>query len=226
MAADIEGKIKEHYAKGVKEFILTGHSQGAGITYLLRSYLFYRTKAGALPADIVYKTYCSAAPKPGNLFYAYDYDFINRGGWAFTVVNAADWVPETPFSVQQFADLNPLNPFVGIKSTLRKQKYFIRIYAGLVYNKLNNSTTKAAKRYRKYLGKKVGGQVHKQLPQLQSLEYSRTLNYMRAGTPVILMPDSVYYQRFPNDPNKGVGIWTHHTYDAYVQLINKDYKEL
>lgn len=223
MATDIESKIREQYQKGVKEYIITGHSQGAGIAYLLRSYIFYRTQQGALPSDITYKTYCSAAPKPGNLFYAYDYDFINRGGWAFTIVNAADWVPETPLSIQQFNDLNPLNPFVIVKSALHNQRYFVRVYAGMVYNKLNNSTQKAAKRYRKYLGNKVGKQVHKKLPQLEGIDVQQSMNYMRVGTPVVLMPDQVYYERFPNDAKKGVGIWNHHTFEAYYWLLKKDY---
>lgn len=225
MAADIETKIREQYEKGVKDFIITGHSQGAGIAYLLRSYIYYRTQQGALPADITYKTYCSAAPKPGNLFYAYDYDFINKGGWAFTVVNAADWVPETPLSIQQFNDLNPLNPFIIIKSALRQQRYFVRVYASLVYNKLNKSTRKAAKQYRKYLGKKVGKQVQKKLPQLAGVDVKRSMNYMRAGTPVVLMPDPGYYEQFPNDPAKGVGIWNHHTFEAYYRLLKKDYSQ-
>lgn len=223
MAGDIENKIREQYGKGVKEFIITGHSQGGGIAYLLRSYLYYRTRQGALPSDIIYKTYCSAAPKPGNLYYAYDYDFINKGGWAFTVVNAADWVPETPISIQQFSDLNPLNPFVTIKSALSQQRYFVRVYANMVYNKLNKSTRKAAKRYRKYLGDKVGKQVNKKLPKLDGIDVKSSMNYMRAGTPVILMPDQEYYTRFPDDPTKGMGIWSHHTFNAYYSLLKKDY---
>ena len=225
MAADIENKIREQHVKGVKEFIITGHSQGAAIAYLLRSHIHYRTQQGALPAGITYKTYCSAAPKPGNLFYAYDYDFINKGGWAFTIVNAADWVPETPISIQQFNDLNPLNPFVIIESALSKQRYFVRVYANMVYNRMNKSTRKAAKQYRKYLGKKVGKQVHKKLPQLEGVDTKPSMNYMRAGTPVVLMPDAGYYQQFPNDPTKGVGIWNHHTFDAYYRLLKKDYSQ-
>src|SRR5687768_82760 len=61
LSSGIEQKIKESYDLGVKDIILVGHSQGAGINYLLRSYLYYRTREGALPQDIRYKTYCSAA---------------------------------------------------------------------------------------------------------------------------------------------------------------------
>jgi hypothetical protein len=225
LAADIEQQIKEQYSKGVKDIILSGHSQGGAITYLLRSYLYYRTKEGALPADITYKTYCSAAPKPGNLYYAYDYEFINKNGWAFTVVNAADWVPEMPFSIQQISDLNPLNPFANIKTSLRKQRPLIRFYAGLVYNKLNRTTRKAQRRYQKYLGQKVGKQVKKALPSMQRQDFANTMNYMRAGTPVILLPDSAYYEQFPNDVTKKAGIWSHHTYSAYEALIRKNYMQ-
>ena len=223
LAGDIEQKIKEQYQKGIKNFILTGHSQGGAITYLLRSYLYYRTQSGALPADITYKTYCSAAPKPGNLYYAYDFDYINRSGWAFTVVNAADWVPETPVSIQQLSDLNTLNPFSNVKGALKNQKFVVRLYAGLVYNKLNRSTKKAQRRYQKYLGQKMKKEVKKVLPQLAQPGFANTLNYMRAGTPIILMPDAAYYQQFPNDPNKWLGIWNHHTFQAYSLLLQKCY---
>ena len=224
MAADIEEKIKSSYATGVRNFILTGHSQGAGITFLLRSYLHYRTLEGILPADITYKTYCSAAPKPGNLYYAYDFEFINRGGWAYTVVNAADWVPETPVTVQQFTDLNYLNPFRNISSMLRSQKLAIRVYAGMVYRQLNGSTIKAAGRQQRYLGKKVGKEVVKKLPALKGLQKVPTQHYVRAGQAIVLQPDAAYYQRFTNDPNKPRAVWTHHGFDAYVWLLRKDYQ--
>src|SRR6476661_5536146 len=124
----IEQQIQTYYARGVKEFLIMGHSQGGAIAFLLRSYLFYRMKNNTLPQDLVFKTYCSAAPKPGNLYYAYDYEYINRSGWSYTVVNALDWVPETPFSIQRVTDLNSLNPFVGIDAVLKKQKFFVRAY--------------------------------------------------------------------------------------------------
>lgn len=223
LADDVERKIRQYYDKGVKDFIIIGHSQGGGIAYLLRSYLYYHTKSNVLPADITFKTYCSAAPKPGNVYYAYDYDFINRGGWSFTVVNAADWVPETPMSIQRLKDLNPLNPFMNIKEALRHQKFFVRVYAGTVYNKLTKVTHKAVKKYQKYLGKKVGKEAAKKMPQLEKLHFSDNMNYQRTGTTIILMPDSAYYQQFPNDVHKGVGIWNHHTYEAYDRLVRKDY---
>ncbi|GAB4091448.1 lipase family protein [Flaviaesturariibacter terrae] len=221
MSADIERHIQALYARGTKSIIISGHSQGGAIAYLLRSYLYYRTQSGALPAGISYKTYCSAAPKPGNLVYAYDYEFINRGGWAFNVVNAADWVPETPVTVQQVGDLNPLNPLSDLKASLRTKKLPVRVYAAVVYDKITRKSRKAAAKYEKYLGRKVGRAVRKSLPALQLPGTVPVLNYMRAGTAVILQPDSAYYARFPN--NSPYGVWTHHLFEAYLYLLQKDY---
>jgi hypothetical protein len=223
MTADIERKIRELYDKGAHSFILSGHSQGGAIAYMLRAYLYYRTQEGALPADITYKTYCSAAPKPGNLEFAYDYDFINRGGWSHTVVNAADWVPETPLSLQQIGDLNPVNPLANLEETLQKQSVAVRIYAGMVYRKLTRKSRKAVKKYQKYLGERVGKEVRKVLPQLQLPGMRPGLDYMRAGSPVVLMPDSAYFSRFPNDIHQGATVWQHHGFEAYYFLLRKDY---
>ncbi len=99
-----------------------GHSQGGAIAYLLTAHFYNLQQQGKLPADIRFKTYCSAAPKPGNLYFAYDYETTTRGGWACNVVNAADWVPETPFSVQTVSDFNTTNPFVNAKKGNQQTK--------------------------------------------------------------------------------------------------------
>jgi hypothetical protein len=223
MTGDIERKIRDLYNQGARSFILSGHSQGGAIAYLLRAYLYYRTQEGALPADITYKTYCSAAPKPGNLEFAYDYDFINRGGWSHTVVNAADWVPETPLSMQQISDLNPVNPLVNLKETLGKQKLAVRVYANMVYKKLTKKGRKAVDKYSKYLGDVVGKEVRKSLPQLKLPGALPGLDYMRTGNPVVLMPDSTYYGRFAGSFSSGATVWMHHGFEAYYQLLRKDY---
>ena len=221
----VREKILENYRNGIKEFLIMGHSQGGAIAYLLRSYLYYETIMGNMPGDIVFKTYCSAAPKPGNLYYAYDYDFITRGGWAFNVVNALDWVPETPFSIQKVTDFNPINPFADIRPVLKKQKLLIRLYGGFVYGKLTGSTRRAVRRYKRYLGKKLEKPAHKVLPGLKLNGYAHTLNYMRAGTPVVLMPDDAYNKQFPDSPQSKNRIWTHHMIGAYYTLTKKWYSQ-
>ncbi|WP_295126305.1 lipase family protein [uncultured Chitinophaga sp.] len=217
MAPSMVQKIKEVYQQGVKDIIIIGHSQGGAIAFLARSYFEYNKD---LPKDIRYKTYCSAAPKPGNLYYAYDFDYITRGGWGFRVVNSEDWVPETPFSLQTLKDFNEVNAFMDIPGALKKQKFFVRIYGKSVYNKLNRASTKSMKRFRRTLGKGVSTLVRKTLPDLKMPAYVYSNNYMTAGCPVILMADDAYKEKFKFD---GKNVFINHLFEPYLYLLRKQY---
>jgi Lipase (class 3) len=222
IAPEITLKIKETYSKrNIHNFFIVGHSQGAALSFLLRSYLYYLTEKGEMPKEISYKTYCSAAPKPGNLYYAYDFDFITRNGWAFTVVNAADWVPETPLSVQTLSDFNTLNPFDNIESILRRQKLLVRWYLNGVYKKTSRSVRKSQQRLEKYMGHSIYNQIRKVHPQLKEPTYAPTANYMRAGIPIVLQPDEAYNAMFPEDPRR---VFTHHAFRSYEYLVKKYYE--
>lgn len=204
----------------IKDFIIFGHSQGGAIAYLLRSYLADLQTQKIIPADVVFKTYCSAPPKPGNTYYAYDYEALTRDGWGFAVVNTLDWVPETPFSVQTLNDFNSVNPFKDISSVLGKQKFFARLYLKHVYNGLKNPSFKAQKNYEKYLGHKVYGFVKKSLPQLAEPAYAPTNNYVRCGTPVVLAPTANYAKEFPVT---GKNVFINHMFYAYYYLTEQIY---
>ena len=110
LGPDITSMITRMFnEQGTNQFIIMGHSQGGALAFLVTSYLHYLEESNGLPLGLNFKTYCSAAPKPGNMYYAYDFDFITRNGKGFTVVNTSDWVPETPFSVQTLGDFSPGN---------------------------------------------------------------------------------------------------------------------
>lgn len=222
LGPDIVNKINAIYKeKQTREFLIFGHSQGGAISFLLRSYLYYEMEKGNLPKDIVFKTYSSAAPKPGNMFYVYDYDFITRGYWAHTIVNSSDWVPETPFSIQTVDDFNPGNPFINIKPVLKKQKFVIRLAGKMVYNKLDRSTRKARRQMEKYLGTKMYTMaIKKVLPDLQQPTYADGNNYMRAGVPIVLVGDEEYHRLHPTDPGKP---FSHHMFGPYSFLIKQIY---
>ena len=200
-----------------------GHSQGGALAFLLTSYLHYLKESDGIPAGLHFKTYCSAAPKPGNMYYGYDFDFITRYGHGFNIVNTADWVPETPFSVQTINDFNSGNPFSDISTLLGSQKAVVRWYLKSMYNKMDKSTVKAQKRLDKYLGHKVYSQVKKVLPQFKEPDYAETSNYMRTGSPIVLQPDAEYNAAFPDDPKKA---FMHHAFKPYEMLIKKYYPEI
>jgi hypothetical protein len=87
---------------------ISGHSQGAAIATLIRSYLQYAPDA---PKQVDYKTYVYAQPKPGNDHYAEDFEsrFCDVE-LAFRVTNSLDWVPQVPFTIEFITDINKPNP--------------------------------------------------------------------------------------------------------------------
>lgn len=200
----------------ISEFLIVGHSQGGAIAYLLTSYLHYIVEAKQLPESFRFKTYCSAAPKPGNLYYAYDFEHITANGYGYVIINTSDWVPECPMTVQTFDDFNNPNPFAQIPSALKQQKLAVRLYGKLVYNKINRSTRKAQKRFDKYLGHRMNTIVKQNIPQYKEPPYAGTSNYMRAGIPVILVPDAEYGKKYPDDNTK---IFMHHMFWPYYSLL-------
>lgn len=220
MAPTMVEQLKKYAALGVKQLVIEGHSQGGALSFLLTSYLHYEMDAGRLPhMDI--KTYCSAPPKPGNTCYAYDFDNITRGGWAYSVVNTADWVPETPFAIQTLSDVNKVNPFVNVKDALRKQNLLVRMYGMHVYRQMSRSVRKADHKFQRHLGRQVSKEVRKYLPEFEPPIYTGGFNYVRAGTPIVLAPDADYYKRFPDT---GSDIFRNHYFESYYFLVKKAYK--
>lgn len=217
MGPEMIRKINEYYREGVHEFIIFGHSQGGVIALLMRSYFQYTS---GLPKDIVFKTYASAAPKPGNLYYAYDFDFICRDGWGLRVVNARDWVPETPFSLQTTRDFNTVSPFTNIKGTLKKQKWPVRSALGYMYGRLDRPAKKASRRMQRILGGMAYKRVKKLLPEYQRPDFVNSHNYTPAGTPVTLYPVKGYDEKFPFD---GKNIFINHFPEAYRWELEQIY---
>ncbi len=218
LSKDILPKIDSLYKTGCKNMIILGHSQGGGIAYLLTAHVASLQEQRLIPADIQFKTYCSAAPKPGNLFFAYEYERRMMDGWGFNIVNSADWVPETPLSVQALSDFNQTNPFTNAKPLISKQPFPKNIAFKYVYNQLNNASKKVNRRYEKYLGKTVSGIVSKNLPGFEAPNYAEGFNYVRVGPTIVLLANYNYYQSFPDNPEK---IFVHHFIEPYWYLANQ-----
>ncbi len=218
LSKDILPKLDSCYKSGIKDFIIAGHSQGGAIAYLLTAHLYSLQRQKTLPADIRFKTYCSAGPKPGNLYFAYEYEAMTQGGWAYNTVNSADWVPEVPLSVQTVNDFNTTNPFVNAKAMIGKQKLLQRLALKHVYNNLSKPSLKAQKNYQKYLGNLASKSVGKNISGYAAPEYYNSNNYVRTGAFVVLLADSAYYKAYPDSKEK---IFTHHFPPPYLLLAEK-----
>ncbi len=218
LSRDMLPKIDSSYKAGTREFLIMGHSQGGGIAYLLTAYLNNLQKQNRIPADIRFKTYCSASPKPGNLFFAYDYEAMTRDGWAFNVVNSADWVPETPVSIQTLYDFNTTNPFVNARQTIKKQKFPQNLVLKHVFNRMEKPTRKAQRNYEKYLGKMTSKLIESYLPGFIPPPYYQSNHYVRTGATIVLLADEAYYKLFPDDETK---IFAHHAHTQYLYLLEQ-----
>ncbi len=219
LVKDILPKIDSCYQKGVKDVLIIGHSQGGGIAYMLTSYLLNLQSKQVLPVDIRFKTYGSASPKPGNLYYAYDYESKTRGAWAFNVVNMADWVPEVPMSIQTLDDFNATNPFIGAKSMIKKLKFPNNLALKHVYNQLDRPTRKAQKRHKKYLGKMASKAVKNNIPGYEPpKDYYNSNHYVRTGNTIVLKPDGAYFDTFPAQSDE---IFKHHFHPPYLMLATR-----
>jgi hypothetical protein len=218
LSRDMLPHLKRRVNEGQRDFLLMGHSQGGAICFLLNAFIREQMRLGALPADLRLKTYCSAAPKPGNLAFAYDFEWANRGGWAFTVVNSEDWVPETPVTIQTVNDFHPLNPFVGARKMIRQRNIAERVVLRKIFRNLTRPTQKAQQKYEKYLGRMVSRLVRQTLPEFEQPRYVKSSMYMRAGTPVVLRPDAAYFERFRSDPEK---VFVHHSLEAYYTIAEQ-----
>jgi hypothetical protein len=218
LCKEIVPAIKQESQNGVNDFIIVGHSQGGAIAYLLTAQLYYMQRKGELPANMRFKTYCSAAPKPGNLYFAYDYESLTNGGWAFNVVNAADWVPEVPISIQTLADFNTSNPFTKAKDIIKSQKFPSNLVMKYIYNKLDKPTKKALANYKKYLGELASKIIKSKIEGYQAPDFYNSNYYVRTGTTVVLMPDADYYTKYPE---KSDMLFPHHYHDNYLYLLEK-----
>lgn len=218
MMPDMQTRIDSCIHAGVKDFIIMGHSQGGAIAYLVTAYLRRLQQKGSIPASVQFKTYCSAAPKPGNLFFAYSYEHLTAGNWSYTVVNSADWVPEVPLSIQTLNDFNPTNPFVHAKDIIRRQPFPKNLVIRYLYNHMDRPTRRAQRRFEKYLGRKAAGFVRKQIPGLEMPAYYKSNNYMRCGHMIVLYADSAYYRHFPES---NTNVFIHHMMDPYVFLAQR-----
>lgn len=220
MAADIKQCLDSYVALGYSNIIITGHSQGGALACLFTAWLRHLQVDGKLPGNLIVKTYCSAAPKPGNQYFAWDYTAMTQHGWAFNVINPYDWVPETPFSLQTTRDMNPESPFGNIKTIIRHQRFPMNMVVKHLYNRMNRPLEKTSRRFNHFMGKKVHGQLAK-TTGIAEPTYSGSMYYVAAGEQIVLKPDSTYRTIFCTDSTHA---FTHHMLNPYYYLIQQEIK--
>lgn len=222
LAKDIVAKLDSCYKQGMRDYLIFGHSQGGGISYLITAYLRQMQLREGRFEGARFKTYCSAGPKPGNLYFAYNYEYMTQGGWAFNVVNAADWVPQVPFTVETTDDFNPVSPLGVLEKNIAAQKFPKKQGMRYLFNRLDKPSKKTLKAYQKYMGNMIGKKIEKIMPGFKQPAYCNSSNYVRTATQIVLYPDTAYRALFRDDSPDWM---IHHSFPPYLYLLDKMIRE-
>jgi hypothetical protein len=196
------------------EILISGHSQGAAIATLCRSFLEYSNVLAA--KGFTYKTYVIAQPKPGNDHYGWDFEEIVRAtDSGFRIGNSLDWVPQVPLTLQLLASLNDPNPL----DALTGQALFKLLSSGVETLQAHLTEVHLAKHLPQI-------QALEQILKAQNLQTTApsttgnaiqvlpTLNFVNCGTPVTLPGTPGGNPANPNDY-----FWQHHA-AMYYNLLS------
>lgn len=211
LANDILFKIDSLYKKGIKNFYVTGHSQGGALSTLITAYLMELQINEKLPKDIYFKNYASASPKPGNEYFAHDYKLKTSEYGAFNVVNVDDWVPQTFITVQKLEDFNRINIFKSFEEDSGNASLLKRIFMNRLYKKVRNPLNKAQRRYEKYFGNYIFKQVKNYLPELEMPDYFHSTYYIAAAHVIPMQGEP--------DTTEDLPLMHFHGPKAYYKLI-------
>ncbi|MCF0052131.1 lipase family protein [Dyadobacter sp. LJ53] len=221
LAKDIAPKLDSLYKQGYKHYLVAGHSQGGALCYYVSAWLWLLQKQERY-ADLQIKTYASAPPKVGNMYFAYSYDNLTRGNWTFSVVNADDAVTEMPPTVQQMeGDMNQPNPLMDLGKLFKKLPFIQRLVLNRAFNKMRKGAIKSSKAYQTYLGEYAHRILKQSAPYLQLPEAVNSTYFVRPGNPIALLPNQAYYDYF--EPIKD-GPYYHHGMKPYAFLVRQYYR--
>lgn len=223
LSKDILPKLDSLYKNGYYNYLVSGHSQGAALSYYISAWMLYLKKNGIYPFLNI-KTYASAPPKTGNMYFAYDYDNITRAEWTYSVINTADPIPEMPFTTQQpDVDMNSPNPIFDLKKKIDSMSLAKRIVLNHAFNRMRETARHSSETYQEYLGGYSMKYVRKLLPQVVIPETVNTTYFVTPGVHIVLSADDNYHRYIDSVQNFP---YYDHTIAAYRYLLREYYEGL
>lgn len=196
------------------QIFIAGHSQGAAIATLVRSFLQYSDLLR--PKSFSFKTYLFAQPKPGNDHFAWDFESIACDPpMAFRIANSQDWVPQVPATFQLLRGINEPNPldyvtggvlfkfFADGIDTLRQHLTEVHLAKHLVQ-------IKALDEILKNQGLQPVAPIGSAAIQIE-----QTLNFVNCGAPMTVVGEA---GQNPSDPKDF--FWQHHA-SMYFDLLSR-----
>ncbi|PLX14877.1 MAG: hypothetical protein C0598_00370 [Marinilabiliales bacterium] len=202
LSQDIVNKIKSLNKRGIYFFIITGHSQGAAIAQLLRSYL-ENAPSGLVNKKNEFKTYVFASPKPANTYFARNYTNYYKNS-SFIINNPKDPVISLPMTKDDGSLFDLDEAYEQLTDTNRNYFKTIAIKAlGRIITGSKDSL------YIRKSGVNIQKQLDKYLGPIKMPGYVADMDYTYPVKPIYIEPfmyfnfnNKPYYRDFKMDSSK------------------------
>lgn len=218
---DVLDQIKRLNKKGIRDIIITGHSQGGSLAQLTRVYLDHLS-IFKLSKRNTFKVYSFANPMIGNEIFCKEYsDKFCSTQMSYVIQNPKDFVPKMPISYyDDFWEKN-LADFILNNEEFNEQKFATDGLLNLFKGRLPALAKKFAENINKQLLKDLG--------EIKMPPFKDELNYKHTGN-VILISETIYPPKKgeedetkKNKLNFGGGMTLQHKPYNYYTAILKDY---
>ncbi len=230
IADEVIEQLKALRKRGVRDVIITGHSQGGAVAHLFRAYLGH-LPSRKLPSKMQFKTYAFAAPMVGDKAFATEYerDFCTKLS-SFSIIEVEDPVPNMPIAYDEegpFSMQNILAMITGgesVKSSVKNA--LLNLFSGGMEKITGAADRSIAKRVEMALG------------EVEMPDYRKEWNYQPMETKMVL--EAFEYPKVPigkpakEDPtDEGVkdeevqkfkkepGFYHHKPYNYYVGILKR-----
>jgi len=182
---DLIHEIQRLNARGVYDFILTGHSQGGALCQLSRAYLENLQK-GVISNQCRFKTYAFASPMIGNEAFIREYtQRYERVGTSFSIFNPDDLVPKLPQTVHsksdKFYSLNNISRLLDSTSNFTFKDFAFRAVTETI-------SKDPVEKYIKLAGYSVHKQIEDEIGPLKMPKYTRDLEYVANPNRIVIGP--------------------------------------
>ena len=201
------------YQAGRRTWVVSGHSQGGAIAFLMAAYLHQLQDQGHQFQELEWKVYTSGAPKPGNFWFSRDALAHIPQDRLFAMAINADWVPLMPVGLQQLTSFPQNSPVYQWKTLARQMpKWKQRLGLRYVVRNMTKPLNRTSRRYYHWLAETPQRKLMEKWNGLTLPDPIADFDYHSFGTQVVLMPDDAFFSQFPMKDNNW---FAYHSLKAY-----------
>lgn len=220
---DVLKQIKRLNKKGIRDILITGHSQGGALAQMTRAYLDYQSRFKVSKRN-TFKVYAFANPMIGNAAFCQEYsEKFCASEMSFVIHNPKDFVPKMPVSYNDdFWEKN-------LSDLLLNTEEFSIQNAAIdgVLNLFKDRLPALAKK----MSENINKQLLKDLGEIKMPEFKNEVNYTHTGNK-ILISETIYPEiKEPKESDEkkkfnfsGMSL-QHKPYNYYTAILNDYFPE-